>query len=40
MVWTLAAGLYALIPALLKVKFATNEILTTLMLNYVALNVG
>lgn len=31
-----AAGLYGLIPALLKVKFGTNETLLTLMLNYVA----
>lgn len=30
-------GLWALIPALLKVKFGTNETLVTLMLNYVAL---
>ncbi len=32
----LAAGVYGLIPALLKVKFGTNETLLTLMLNYVA----
>lgn len=30
------AGLYALIPALLKVKFGTNETLLTLMFNYIA----
>ncbi len=30
-------GLWSLIPALLKVKFGTNETLVTLMLNYVAL---
>ena len=33
----LAAGLYGLIVAALKVKFGTNETLLTLMLNYVAL---
>lgn len=33
----LAAGLYGLIAAALKVKFGTNETLLTLMLNYVAL---
>ncbi len=33
----LAAGVYGLIPALLKVKFGTNETLLTLMLNYIAL---
>ena len=32
-----AAGLYGLIAAVLKVKFGTNETLLTLMLNYVAL---
>ena len=32
-----AAGLYGLIAAALKVKFGTNETLLTLMLNYVAL---
>ncbi len=31
-------GLLALIPAILKVKFGTNETLVTLMLNYIALN--
>ena len=35
----LAAGLYGLIVAALKVKFGTNETLLTLMLNYVALYV-
>ena len=35
----LAAGLYGLIVAALKVKFNTNETLLTLMLNYVALYV-
>ncbi|WP_071433961.1 ABC transporter permease [Angelakisella massiliensis] len=33
----LAAGLYGLIAAALKVKFGTNETLMTLMLNYIAL---
>ena len=33
----LAAGLYGLLVAFLKVKFGTNETLMTLMLNYVAL---
>ena len=32
----LAGGLYAAIPAVLKVKANTNEVVTTLMLNYVA----
>ena len=36
----ITAALYALIPALLKAKFSTNEIITTLMLNYVALNIN
>lgn len=31
--------LWALIPALLMVKFSLNEIITTLMMNYVAVNV-
>lgn len=31
-----AAGLFGLIPAVLKVKFGTNETLLTLMLNYIA----
>ena len=35
----LAAGLYGLLVAALKVKFGTNETLMTLMLNYVALYV-
>lgn len=33
----LGGGLMALIPAILKVKFGTNETLITLMLNYIAL---
>ena len=33
----IAAGLYGIIAALLKVKFGTNETLLTLMLNYIAL---
>jgi general nucleoside transport system permease protein len=32
--------LWALIPAILRVRFNLNEIITTLMMNYVALNVG
>lgn len=32
----LAGGLYGLIPAVLKIKTNTNEVVTTLMLNYVA----
>ncbi len=32
-------GLWALIPAVLKVKFQTNETITTLMMNYIALNI-
>ena len=35
----LAAGIYGLVVAALKVKFGTNETLLTLMLNYVALYV-
>ena len=35
----LAAGLYGLIAAVLKVKFGTNETLMTLMMNYIALYV-
>ena len=35
----LAAGLYGLLVAALKVKFGTNETLLTLMLNYVALYI-
>jgi simple sugar transport system permease protein len=34
----LCAGLWILIPVLLKARFATSETLVTLMLNYVALN--
>jgi len=30
-------GLWAMIPALLKIKFSTNETLVTLMLNYIAI---
>jgi simple sugar transport system permease protein len=30
-------GLWALIPALLKIRFSTNEVLVTLMLNYIAI---
>ena len=33
----IAGGLYALIPAVLKVKANTNEVVSTLMLNYVAI---
>ena len=33
------AGLYALIPAIFKVKFGTNETLLTLMFNYIALYI-
>ncbi len=33
----LAGGLYGLIPATLKIKTGTNEVVTTLMLNYVAI---
>ena len=32
-----AGGLYGLIPAVLKIKTNTNEVVTTLMLNYVAI---
>jgi len=32
-----SGGLWALIPALLKIKFSTNETLVTLMLNYIAI---
>ncbi len=35
----LAAGLYGLLAAVLKVKFGTNETLMTLMLNYIALYI-
>lgn len=34
-----AAGLYALVPAWLKARLGTNEIITTLMFNYIALNL-
>lgn len=33
----LAGGLWALIPAMLKLKFSTSETLVTLMLNYIAI---
>jgi simple sugar transport system permease protein len=33
----LAAGIFGLIPALLKVRFGTNETLMTLMMNYIGL---
>jgi len=35
----LAGMFWALIPALLRTHFNTNEILTTIMLNYIALNI-
>ena len=35
---TLAGAAWAAIPALLKTRFNTNEILSTIMLNYIALN--
>ncbi|MGC8778588.1 MAG: ABC transporter permease [Candidatus Caldatribacteriaceae bacterium] len=35
----LGGGLWALVPALLKTRFAVNEVLTSLMLNYVAFNI-
>ena len=35
----LGGGLWALIPALLKVRFKVNEILVTLLLNYVAIQL-
>ncbi|MEN3186561.1 MAG: ABC transporter permease [Atribacterota bacterium] len=35
----LAGAAWALLPALLKVRFAVNEVLTSLMLNYVASNL-
>lgn len=34
----LFGGIYALIPALIKAKFATSETLVTLMLNYIAIS--
>ena len=46
LMWLVAAiagiiggALWAIIPALLMVKFSLNEIITTLMMNYVAVNV-
>ncbi len=36
---SVAAGLFGLIPAALKVKFGTNETLLTLMMNYIAFYV-
>jgi len=33
----IGGGLWALIPAMLKVKFDTNETITTLMMNYIAI---
>lgn len=36
---TLAAGLFALIPAYFKTKYNTNETLLTLMLNYIAVYI-
>lgn len=35
----IGGGLWALIPAFLKVRFQTNETITTLMMNYIALNI-
>lgn len=35
----IGGGLWGLVPALLKLKYRTNEILVTLMLNYVAVKV-
>ena len=35
----IGGGLYALLPAIFKAKFNTNETLFTLMLNYIALNI-
>jgi hypothetical protein len=35
----LAAGLWALVPCLLKAQLGINEIITGLMMNYVAMNV-
>lgn len=32
-------AIWALIPALLKVKFAINEVITSLLMNYIALNI-
>ncbi len=39
LIGSLAGMLWALIPAMLRNHFNTNEILTTIMLNYIALNV-
>jgi len=36
----LAGGLWAAIPGFFKTRFGTNEVITTLMLNYVAANVA
>ncbi len=36
----IAGGLWAAIPGFFKVRFGTNEVITTLMLNYVAANVA
>lgn len=35
----IAGGLYALLPAYFKAKWGTNEIVTTLMFNFIALNL-
>jgi len=35
----IGGALWALVPAVLKVKFETNETITTLMMNYIALNL-
>ena len=35
----IAGGLFGAIPAILKVKFGTNEVISTLMLNYVAAQI-
>ncbi|MFO7887016.1 MAG: ABC transporter permease [Eubacteriales bacterium] len=35
----MGGGFWAFIPALLKVKFQTNETIITLMMNYIALNI-
>jgi len=35
-----AGGLWAAIPGFFKVRFGTNEVITTLMLNYVAANIA
>ena len=36
----LTGGLWAAIPGYFKVRFGTNEVITTLMLNYVAANIA